>query len=57
MKVALVILGLVIAYLAGQLYTFWRSRNDNIVEPPPGGWKKLTDEDDEEDDWPDQPKR
>jgi len=55
-KVALIILGLVAAYLAAQLYTFWRSRGDNIVGPPPGGWKKPADWDDEEDDWPQPPK-
>jgi hypothetical protein len=54
-KAAWIILGLVAAYLAGQLYAFWRSRNDNIAKPPPGGWKKPADWDDEDDDWPKQP--
>jgi hypothetical protein len=55
-KAALIILGLVAAYLAGQLYTVWRSRNDNIPGPPPGGWNKPEDWDDEDDDWPQPPR-
>lgn len=55
MKLALIILGLVAAYLAAQLYTIWRTRHDGIVKPPPGGWKRPENWDDEEDDWPQQP--
>ena len=55
MKLALIILGLAAAYLAAQLYTIWRTRNDGIAKPPPGGWKRPEDWDDDEDDWPQQP--
>lgn len=50
MKIAWIVIGLAAAYLAGQLYTLWRSRRDDIP-PPPGGWKKGDWDDD--DDWPD----
>lgn len=55
MKIALVIVGLVAAYLVGQLLIFWRSRNRNIPPPPPGGWKQAPGWDDEDDDWPSKP--
>jgi hypothetical protein len=49
MKAALVIVAIVAAYLAGQLYSFWRSRKDDIPPAPPGGWKKSDDWDEEDD--------
>ncbi len=51
MKAAWIIIGLVAAYLAGQLLIVWRSRKTGLPRPPPGGWKKY-DDDEEEDDWP-----
>lgn len=57
MKIAWIIIGLVAAYLAGQLLMFWRSRNRNLPKPPPGGWKQTPGWDDEEDDWPERPGR
>ncbi len=55
MKIALIILGLAAAYLAGQLLMVWRSRNANLPPPPPGGWKKPAGWDEEDDDWPTPP--
>lgn len=52
---ALLLLGLAVAYLLAQLLRIWRSRNADLPPPPPGGWKKGTDWDDEEDDWPQRP--
>ena len=52
MKVALLILGLAAAYLVGQLFMVWRTRNANLPSPPPGGWRKPADGDEDEDDWP-----
>lgn len=51
MKTAWIIIGLVAAYLVGQLLIVWRSRKTGLPRPPPGGWKKF-DDDDEDDDWP-----
>ena len=55
MKVALVIVGLVAAYLVGQLLMLWYSRNQNLPKPPPGGWKQRQGWEDEKDDWPERP--
>jgi hypothetical protein len=51
MTIALTILGLAVAYLVGQLYMVWRSRNANLPKTPAAGWKKQADWDDEDDDW------
>jgi hypothetical protein len=50
--IALLIVGLVAAYLVGQLLKVWRSRNVDLPAPPPGGWKRGGSWDDDEDDWP-----
>ena len=55
MKVALLIVGLVAAYLVGQLLMLWYSRNQNLPKPPAGGWKQRREWEDEQDDWPGRP--
>ncbi len=54
-KVALLIVGLVAAYLVGQLLMFWHSRHQNLPKPPAGGWKQRPGWEDEDDDWPTRP--
>lgn len=55
MKIALIIVGLAGAYLAGHLLMVWRSRNAKLPPPPPGGWKRSSGWEDEEDDGPKPP--
>ena len=49
MKLALIVTGLVLAYLIGQLLFLWSSRNARPPPPPPEGWRtpEQMDEDDE----------
>jgi hypothetical protein len=56
MRLGWIIIGLVAAYLVGQLMMVWRTRNQ-VPPPPPGGWRKgvFEDEVDEADDVPRKP--
>jgi len=54
-RIALLIIGLVAAYLVGQLLMFWYSRNQNLPKPPPDGWQQKPGWEDEDDDWPKRP--
>lgn len=46
-KGAWIIIGLVAAYLVGQLMMVWRTRNQ-VPPPPPGGWRSGRFEDEVE---------
>jgi hypothetical protein len=56
LKIGWIIIGLVAAYLVGQLMMVWRTRNQ-VPPPPPGGWRKgsFDDEDEDADDAPRKP--